>query len=203
MGDLLDPERGEQFEIGARAELLDGSLVTNLAVFDIEKRNIALTDSLNPGFSIDVGSQRSFGVELDVIGEILPGWNVVANYAYIDAEITEGEAGTEGNRPNNIPEHNFNIWTNYTLQSGPLEGLSFGLGGNFLSERFGDAANSFEFDSYFLTNAAISYKRDNWRAALNFRNIFDIDYIEASLDNRGTIYPGAGFTAIGTLSVEF
>ncbi|MGD1937825.1 MAG: TonB-dependent siderophore receptor [Cyanophyceae cyanobacterium] len=203
-GDLLEPEEGEQFEAGVRAELLDGNFVANLAVFDIEKRNIALTDSLNPGFLIGAGSQSSFGVELDLIGEILPGWNVVANYAYIDAEIIEGEEGTEGNRAANIPEHSFNIWTSYALPSGSLEGLSFGLGGNFVGERFGDVDNSFELDSYFLTNAAIAYKRDNWRAAVNFRNLFDVDYIEGGISgNRFTIFPGAGFTVVGSFSITF
>ncbi|MEM1426300.1 MAG: TonB-dependent siderophore receptor [Cyanobacteria bacterium P01_H01_bin.130] len=142
-GELLDPEEGEQFEAGIRAELLDGDFVANLAVFNIEKRNIAFSDPFNPGFVLNSGAQESFGIELDLIGEILPGWNVVANYAYIDAEVTEGEEGTVGNSAANIPEHSFNIWTSYALQSGPLEGLSFGLGGNFASERFGDNDNTF------------------------------------------------------------
>ncbi|MEM9246986.1 MAG: TonB-dependent receptor, partial [Cyanobacteria bacterium P01_F01_bin.153] len=204
VGDLLEPEEGEQFEAGIRAELLDGNLVANLAIFDIEKRNIALSDSLNPGFLEAIGAQSSFGVELDIIGEILPGWNVVANYAYIDAEITEGEEGTEGNSAANIPEHSFSVWTTYALPSGPLEGLSLGLGGNFVSERFGDVNNTFELDSYFLTNAAIAYRRDNWRAAVNFRNLFDVDYIAGTVSgNRFSIFPGAGFSVVGSFSITF
>ncbi|MEM6502280.1 MAG: TonB-dependent siderophore receptor [Cyanobacteria bacterium P01_C01_bin.89] len=203
-GDLLEPEEGEQFEAGIRAELLDGNFVANLAVFDIEKRNIAISDTLNPTFLQAVGSQSSFGVELDIIGEILPGWNVVANYAYIDAEITEGEEGTEGNSAANIPEHSFSVWTTYAIQSGSLEGLSLGLGGNFVGERFGDVNNTFELDSYFLTNAAIAYRRDNWRAAVNFRNLFDVDYIAGTISgNRFAIFPGAGFSVVGSFSITF
>lgn len=202
-GEILPPERGEQFEVGVRGEFLDGRLISSLALFNLTRQNLATTDPNNPNFSIATGEQRSRGLELDIAGEVLPGWKVIANYAYIDAEITEDDDIPVGNRLFNVPEHNFNLWTNYEIQTGTLQGLSFGIGFNFLSERFGDNANSFTLDSYFLTNAAISYKRDNWRAALNFRNLFDVDYIQGSENGRiSEIFPGQGFTVIGTISVE-
>ncbi|MEO0985321.1 MAG: TonB-dependent siderophore receptor [Cyanobacteria bacterium J06639_14] len=204
VGDLLDPEEGEQIEVGVRAEILDGNLVANLAFFDIDRTNVAITDALNPGFLVGEGSENIRGIELDVVGEILPGWNVVANYAYLDSEITESDdAAAIGNRQRNIPEHNFNLWSNYTVQSGSLEGLSIGLGGNFVSERFADEVNTITLDSYFLTNAAIAYERDNWRAALNFRNLFDVEYIEGSVSEGLVLFPGTGFTVIGSFSATF
>ncbi|MEM1256792.1 MAG: TonB-dependent receptor [Cyanobacteria bacterium P01_H01_bin.21] len=203
-GNLLEPERGEQFEIGARAELLEGRLTANLALFELTKENVATTDPDNIFFSVATGEQRSRGIELDIAGEILPGWNIIANYAYIDADITEDEDGNQGNRLRNIPEHNINLWTTYDIQDGPLEGLGFGLGVNYVSERFGDDANSFTADDYFLTNATVSYKRDNWRAAFNIRNLFDIDYIEAAGSTRTSgIDPGEPFTIVGSFSIEF
>ena len=203
-GDTLEPEQGEQFEIGTRAALLDGRLVAGLALFNITKQNVATADPNNPLFSVAVGEQRSRGIELDVIGEILPGWNIVANYAYTDAEITEDNDGLEGNQLFGVPEHNFNLWTNYEIQQGDLAGLGFGIGVNFVGERFGDNANSFKLDEYFLTNAVIAYQRDNWRAGLNFRNLFDVNYIESAENSRtGEINPGEGFTVVGSVSIEF
>ena len=203
-GEPLEPERGEQFELGTRAELLEGRLVANLALFNITKENVATTDPDEPLFSIAVGEQRSRGVELDVIGEILPGWDIAANYAYTDTEITEDNDGLEGNQLFGVPEHNANLWTTYDIQTGPLSGLGLGIGINFVGERFGDNANSFKLDSYFLTNAAISYQRDNWQAGLNFRNLFDVNYIESAENSRtGEINPGEGFTVVGSVSIEF
>ncbi|MGD1908242.1 MAG: TonB-dependent siderophore receptor [Leptolyngbyaceae cyanobacterium] len=203
-GKLLDPEEGEQIELGVRAELLGGSLVANLALFNIDRTNVAISDILNPGALLAAGGQNIQGIELDVIGEILPGWNVVANYAYLDAEITaSANAAAVGNRLRNIPEHNLNLWTNYTLQDGPLEGLSFGLGGSFVGDRFADENNTIVLESYFLTNAAIGYGRDNWQAALNFRNLFDLDYIEGSVSEGAANFPGAGFTVVGSFSITF
>ena len=205
-GELLEPERGRQFEIGARTELLEGRLSANLALFNITKRNVATADPDSPPgqfFAVATGEQRSQGVELDVIGELLPGWNLAANYAYTDADITEDNSGLEGNRVFGVPEHNLNLWTNYEIQRGSLAGLGFGIGVNYLSDRLGDNDNSYRLEDYFLTSAAISYQRDNWRAAINIRNLFDVDYIDSSegfrfIENR----PGEGFTIIGSLSVE-
>ncbi|MCG8362000.1 MAG: TonB-dependent receptor [Pseudanabaenales cyanobacterium] len=203
-GDILEPERGEQFEVGAKAELLEGRFSVSLAYFHLTLQNISTPDPDNVLFSIASGEQRSQGVELDLIGELLPGWNLVANYAFTDADITEDNSGLEGNRVYNVPEHNFNLWTTYDIPNGPLEGLGFGVGFNYVSDRFGDNANSFKIGDYFLTNVALSYRRDNWRANLNIRNLFDIDYIESSENSRTTeINPGEGFTIIGSISVEF
>lgn len=203
-GDVLEPEEGEQFEVGARAELLDGRFVASVAYFDITKQNVATSDPNNFLFFIPSGERSSQGVEVDLIGEILPGWNIVANYAYTDTEITEDNSGLEGNELFGVPEHNFNLWTNYDIQSGPLEGLGFGIGFNAVGERFGDDANSFVLEDYFLTNAAVSYRRDNWEIGLNIRNLFDEDYIESAENSRtGEINPGEGFTLIGSLTINF
>lgn len=206
-GELLAPEHGQQFEVGARAELLGGRLSANLALFHLTKQNVATTDPNSPPgqlFSVATGEQRSQGVEFDVIGEILPGWNIVANYAYTDADITQDNEGLAGNRIFGVPEHNVNLWTIYEIQQGDLAGLGFGIGFNYISDRFGDNANSYLLEEYFLTNAAISYQRDNWRATLNIRNLFDVNYIDSSegvrfIENR----PGEGLTIIGSFSVEF
>ena len=154
------------------------------------------------GFSIQVGEQHSRGIELDLVGEILPGWNIFAGYAYTDATITEDNTFEVGNRLNNVPEHNFNLWTTYTLQRGKLSGLGFGAGIFYVGERAGDLDNSFFVDDYTRVDAAVYYKRENFRAALNFKNLFDVRYFVGSQD-REQVIPGAPFTVLGTVSVEF
>ncbi|NET38752.1 MAG: TonB-dependent siderophore receptor [Cyanothece sp. SIO1E1] len=203
-GNFFEPEEGEGFEVGVKAELLRGRLATTLAYFDITKQNIVTADPNLPFVSVATGEQRSRGVELDVIGEILPGWNIIASYAFIDAEITEDNTFEVGNQLFNIPKHSASLWTTYKIQSGNFQGLGFGLGFNFVGEREGDLDNSFEVDSYFLTNAALSYQRDNWRAALNFRNLFDVDFISSAGGSRfGTNDPGEPFTVVVSFSMKF
>ncbi|WP_036486305.1 TonB-dependent siderophore receptor [Myxosarcina sp. GI1] len=203
-GEALDPEEGEGFEVGVKSEFLEGDLLATLAYFNITKQNVATEDPEDPFSVVATGEQESQGIELDVVGEIMPGWNVIASYAYIDAEVTEDNIFEIGNRLNNAPENSASLWTTYEIQKGNLQGLGLGLGFNFVGERQGDLDNSFELDSYFLTNAAVSYERNNWRAALNFRNIFDVDYIAgaSTVRVRGNDR-GEPFTVLGSISFEF
>ncbi|MGF1480067.1 MAG: TonB-dependent siderophore receptor [Cyanophyceae cyanobacterium] len=203
-GEPLEPEEGEGFEVGVKSELLEDKLFATLAYFNITKQNVASEDPDDPFSFIATGEQESQGIELDIVGEILPGWRIIAAYAYIDAEVTEDNVIEVGNRLNNAPEHSASLWTTYELQQGNLQGLGFGIGFNFVDEQQGDLENTFELDSFFLTNAAIFYERGNWRAAVNFRNIFNVDYIDgaSTVRVRGNDR-GEPFTVLGSISVEF
>ncbi|WP_199464412.1 TonB-dependent siderophore receptor [Acaryochloris thomasi] len=181
-GELFSPSRGTQYEVGVKADWLDKRLSTTLAFFDITQSNVLTTDPNNPAFEIQTGEQHSRGVELSAQGEILPNWNVIASYAYTDAKVTEDNNIPVGNRFANVPEHSASLWTTYTIPSGSLAGLGFGLGLFYVGERQGDLENSFQIPSYFRTDAAIYYKRDRFKIGLNVKNLFDIDYIESSDD---------------------
>ncbi len=203
-GSLLEPERGTQYEVGVKGDWLDGRLSTTLSFYQIKKTNVATVDINNPDFVIASGEQRSQGIELDIAGEILPSWKIIASYAYTDSEVTNDNSIPVGNRLNNIPEHSASLWTTYEIPRGGLRGLGFGIGFSFVGEREGDIENTFELPSYFLTNGTIYYRRDNWKAAFIVKNLFDVGYFESSsgVRERGA-YPGAPLTILGSISVEF
>lgn len=200
-GEPFEPSRGTQYEIGVKADIND-RLSATLALYDLTRTNVTTADPDNPDFEIQTGEQNSQGVELFISGEILPGWNVIAGYAYTDAQITQDETFAIGNRINNVAESSFNLWTSYEIQSGNLQGLGFGLGFFYVGDRQGDLDNSFTLPSYFRTDAAIFYNRGQFRAALNFRNLFDVDYFESAYGDL-SVYPGEPFTVHGTVSWEF
>ncbi|AFY89074.1 TonB-dependent siderophore receptor [Chroococcidiopsis thermalis] len=197
----FEPGRGTQYEIGVKADIND-RLSATLALYDLTRTNVNTTDPDNPNFEIQTGEQNSQGVELFISGEILPGWNIIAGYAYTDARITQDETYEVGNRINNVPESSFNLWTSYEIQSGNLQGLGFGIGFFYVGDRQGDLENTFTLPSYFRTDAAIFYKRGQFRAALNVNNLFDVEYFENS--NSGlSVYPAEPFTVQGKVSWEF
>ena len=202
-GDPLEPEEGEGFEVGVRGEIIENRLSATLAYFNITKQNVATEDPNDPFASVAVGEQRSRGVDFSLTGEILPGWNVVASYAYIDAEVTEDNTDIVGNRLSGVPENSASLWTTYEIQSGNLQGLGFGLGFNFVGERQGDLENSYKVDSYFLTNAAVFYRWDNWRVRLNIDNLFDVNYIETPGDRVRFNEEGDPFTLRASISYTF
>jgi iron complex outermembrane receptor protein len=198
----FDPTRGTQYEVGIKADWLDGKLSTTLAAYRLTKTNVITTDPNNPQFSIQTGEQRSQGIELDIAGEILPGWKVIASYAYTDAKVTEDNSIPVGNRLNNVPENQASLWTTYEIQQGDLKGLGFGVGLFHVGERQGDLANSFQLKDYLRTDAVLYYRKDRFKAALNIRNLFDIDYAKSS---SGPVFINRGepFTITGSVSWEF
>jgi iron complex outermembrane receptor protein len=111
---------------------MDGRWTATLSYFDLTKQNVA-TGHPDPvlaalGFSVQTGEARNKGVELDVTGEVLPGLDVIATYAYTDSEITQMNDGTVGNRFPNVPKHAGSLWTTYRFQEPRLQGWKVGAG---------------------------------------------------------------------------
>ncbi len=203
-GTTLPPERGEGFEVGAKTELLNQKLIATLAYFNITKKNVGVVDPDFSLFSTAIGEQQSQGVELDVVGEILPGWKVIGSYAYTDAKVTDDtDPDIIGNRFVGVPKHSASLWTTYEIQTGTLKGLGFGAGLKYVGNRIGDTANTYNIGSYLIGNAAIFYGFDRYRVALNFKNISNAYYIESSGGTEAGIEPGAPLTIIGSFSVTF
>ncbi|MBW4549535.1 MAG: TonB-dependent siderophore receptor [Aphanocapsa sp. GSE-SYN-MK-11-07L] len=203
-GSLLEPERGSGFEVGIKTELLNQKLLATLTYFDIRKQNVAVTDPDFPLFSIAVGEQNSKGVEFDISGEILPGWKLIGSYAYIDAKVTNDIDPTIiGNPLFGIPKNSASLWTTYEIQTGVLKGVGFGIGFNYVGDRTGNLANSFQVGSYLTGNAALFYRRDRYRFGINLKNISNAYFIESVRNSDAGIYPGDPLTVIGSFSVTF
>ncbi|MBF2026674.1 MAG: TonB-dependent siderophore receptor [Oscillatoriales cyanobacterium C42_A2020_001] len=204
-GNVLEPERGEGYEVGVKTEWLNGRLSATIAYFDITKQNVAVGDPNFPLFSVASGEQRSRGVEIDIAGELAPGWNIIASYANVNAEVTKDtDPSLVGNRLFGTPTHSGSLWTTYEIQQGNLRGLGFGAGFSAVGERAGNLANTYEAEGYFVANAAVFYRRNNWRFAINFRNIADAKYIGSTTNSRSSgNFFGEPFTVVGSVSYQF
>ncbi|MDF5709475.1 MAG: TonB-dependent siderophore receptor [Nostoc sp. S4] len=198
----IEPSRGTQYEVGVKAELFGGRLISSLAAYDIAKTNIPTTDPDNNQYSIALGEVKSRGIEFDIAGEISPGWKVIAS-AYLNDTYTSKDSNQTivGGALPAIPSQGASLWTTYEIHKGSLKGLEFGAGIFYVGDRVNDYFDPIiTLPSYVRTDALISYKRDNWQAALNFKNIFNIKYYET---NWPLIFPQAPFTVQGTISVTF
>jgi iron complex outermembrane receptor protein len=201
-GGVFEPTKGTQYELGVKADLLDRMLSATLAAYHIIKTNVITPDPNNPTFSIQTGEVRSQGIELDAAGQLLPGWKIILSYAYTDAEVTKDNVTPVGNRLDNVPFNQASLWTTYEIQKGNLRGFGFGLGLFYVGERQVDLANSAELQSYLRTDAALYYRRDGFNAAINIRNLFDIDYGSYAFGG-SFIQRGAPFTITGSIGWTF
>jgi iron complex outermembrane recepter protein len=199
-GELFQPERGTQYEVGVKTDWLDDKLSTTLAFYKLTRSNVQTDDLDNPGFQIQTGEQESKGIELDVAGEILPGWKLLAGYAYTDAKVTKDNLFEVGNRISSVPKNAFSLWTTYEIQKGSFKGLGLGFGLTYVGERKGDLDNTFTVPDYLRTDAALYYRRNKFRAALNINNLFDREYFRYA---DTFVELGSPLEAQFTLGLEF
>ena len=193
-GKPLPPQSAQQWEVGAKTELFDGRLRATLAFYDLTKQNVATTDT-NPthfcasggsGFGscqIAVGEVRSRGPELDIQGEILPGWNVIATYANQDVRVTRsnesvgsGNTFLVGNRLQFVPRNIGSVWSTYEVQQGDLKGFKIG-GGVTLQDSVVNSDNKFKSPGYALVGLLAGYSfevgKSKITAQLNVENLLD------------------------------
>ncbi|MEH2455993.1 TonB-dependent siderophore receptor [Nostoc sp.] len=199
-GESLPPTKGTQYEVGIKADL-SRQISLTLAAYEITKTNVPTVDPNNLDFSVAIGEVKSRGIELDLAGEITPGWKVIASGFLNDAFVSEdNDPSVKGSRLVNAPYHGASLWTTYQFQRGGLQGLGFGAGLFFVGDRITNQDDPFTIPSYVRTDATIFYKRDGWGAALNFKNLFDVKYYET---NGYYVFPQAPFTVQGTISFSF
>lgn len=199
-GEAFEAERGEQFEIGVKQEFFDNRLAATLALYEITKSNVLTPDPVDPNFSVQTGEQTSRGIELDIAGQILPGWDVIASYAHTDAFVSEDNDIPEGEPLSGVPRNSASLWTTYQIQRGDLQGLGFGLGLVFIGDRPVRLPNAIEIPSFVRADASVFYEQNNWRAALNFKNLSNVNYFETQ---DFFIFPQAPFTVLGSFSITF
>jgi iron complex outermembrane receptor protein len=208
----LEPETAQQWETGIKTAFFDGRLTTTLAWYQLTKQNIAISSS-DPiaaarGESEQVGEVQNSGVELDIAGEILPGWNIIGSYSYIDSEITRQNDGTQGNRFHNVPRHGGSLWNTYQFQTGVLQGLKMGAGIVARGQREGNNENDFQMPGYALVNLMTGYEfkvgKSKVTAQLNVDNLLDKEYFPSSVGfGRSRVDVGAPRTFLGSIRVEY
>lgn len=204
-GAALPPESAEQYETGVKTSWLNDKLAATASVYQLTKQHIPTTDPTDPIYTFALGEARSRGLELDVAGEIAPGWKVIGSYSYIDVITTKDNSGDGllGKRYPGVPFNSESLWTTYTVQAGELKGLTLGAG---VIARGGEVDFSNEqIPGYAIANLMASYAwhigKSTLTAQLNVDNLFDRYYFSSL--NTGSAFPGEPRTFMGSLKVEF
>jgi len=175
-GEFLEPELATQWEGGVRYQLSDQWRAT-LAIFDITKENVVTEDPDNPLRSLQVGEQKSHGVEVEFTGELFPGLKLLASGIYNDAEVTVDNTGLQGKRLANVPERGASVAAQYHFAEGSkLQGWSFGPALFYRGDRFADIANDTPLEYYVRLDFGIQYRRGRFISSANVKNLFDEEY---------------------------
>ncbi len=208
-GSLFDPQRGKQYEVGAKAQLLGGRLTSSAVLFDLEKSNILTADlsTPDPSDQTPLGKVRSKGLEVDVSGQVSKHVSLIGSYTYDDASITKDNNGNEGNRHPNVPLHSGSLWAKFDSAPGGAEGWEAGGGVYLRGKREGNNANTWQLPGYGRVDAMIGYRTrvagKKLSTQLNVQNLFDKVYVDRGGFGGTVAKYGSPRTFLGSIKVDF
>jgi TonB-dependent siderophore receptor len=173
----LKPQYGNQWETGIKLDILKNRLNATVSYYDITVTNSTRTELVEgKTFMFQDGSQKSRGAELELIASPVTGLNIVAGYAYNENEYSKASPALEGKSLAASPKQVANIWASYRITQGQIKGLGFGVGGNYVSDSWFEATNTFAIPSYTLVNATIFYSQPRYTFALKGNNLLNEEY---------------------------
>lgn len=179
VGGPFDPLHSRQLEAGIKADWLDGRLTTTTSVYQIRRVNelIQANDPANPQRLTQAGETRSEGVEVDVAGSVTPGWNVVANYAYNFARVSESDdASVIGVDLPNAPRHLARLWSRLNLGEVQNVGIATAAGVSHSGSRLG-AFDGTRYPGYTTLDGALYLRLPGFSVAVNGYNLLGRSYI--------------------------
>ncbi|MGV1046322.1 TonB-dependent siderophore receptor [Limnohabitans sp.] len=197
-------EEAEQKELGLRIKGWNG-LSATVALFDIQRKNAALADPVNPGFSVQTGVQQAKGLDLDLRWQVSPSLAWIAAYTNQTAEITQDtNAAWVGKRLFNVPEQTLRVAARYDVRQGDLTGLGLGLGASHRSSLAGDTTNTFFTPAVTLVDAQASYKRGDMKYSASVSNLLNKQYYAPmAYFGGGQVAPGLPRTLVLGVTTQF
>lgn len=159
----VDPEHGEQIELGAKADLFGGRASFAASVFRLERTDSLayLSSNTEPPFNDiygNVGKQNHQGVEIELLGEVVPGLNVLASYQYLDIEVLDSpNPAAIGNRPPNAPRNSASAFLTYAFPQAALNKLTIGGGVVYRSKREADDSGTLSLPAFTRLDLRASY----------------------------------------------
>ncbi|MFC3598732.1 TonB-dependent receptor domain-containing protein [Sphingobium scionense] len=127
------------------------------------------------------GKVRSQGVEIDINGSPLKGWDVSLGYTYNQQKyLSDSDPANVGQRflPAQSPEHMFKLWTQYDFGKSGTEGWVSGLTvGGGLQAQSNIYTDFVRQGAYAITSVKLGYAfSEKWDASLVVSNLFDRTY---------------------------
>lgn len=145
-GNALAPQFARQKEVGLKQQSADAKWTGSVAIYDLRKTNVQVLDPDHTGCRDTVtgfagepgvspcyraaGLTRARGIEFDLVGELLPGWNVIANYSYNQTRVLKDDLAPAdswvGKSPGYYPQNMAKLATTYRFAEGFMNGWKLG-----------------------------------------------------------------------------
>lgn len=196
----LDPEQFINTEIGLKWQLNQG-IFTTLALYNLDRQNVAVSDPNFPGQSLLIDAQNSKGLEWEIGGNITQQLQVTAGYAYQDAEITQTISSTaiKGAAIPLVPKNSGFVWGRWDMNT--MWGL--GLGITSQSAVYTSTSNKVKLPGFTRIDAALYFTQNQYiEWQLNIENMTD-KYYYSSAHNDNNISIGTPRAYILSANINF
>ena len=195
---VLEPERFENFEFGAKWDVI-ANLNLTAAVYQLDRTNSRAPGAVAGTIEL-TGKQRSKGLELAANGQISPQWQVSAGFAWQEAEIRQTTtAAPAGRKVPLVPRTQASLWSRYDVSD------RFGLGVGIVHQAssFTSISNAVVLPAYTrIDTAAFVRVAKALDLQVNVENLFNTGYFPTA-HNDNNISTGGPRVARLTLRTRF
>ena len=196
----LKPETFRNRELGAKWNIRP-DLAAGVAVYRLDRGNVAVPDPANPARSILVDGQVAKGVELEIAGRVTDAWQLMGGYAWQTGEITATQSASAraGNRLAQLPRHSASLWNRYDINAR----FGVGLGIVYRGAIYANIDNAVTLPGFIRFDGAVYWTlNSSLQLQLNIENLADTRYF-ASAHNNNNITPGAPRSAWASVNYRF
>jgi iron complex outermembrane receptor protein len=197
-GSELEPRTARNYEVGHRWQGLDGRVDTSFAFYYIIRNNLSVRDTGTT--FIQVGEQRSKGVDLDVNADL--GWrtHLIFNYGFTRPRFEDADdVGLTGLMPRYVPEHTANAWLRKDFESG----FNASIGARYVGSQFANDSNTTRLGGYTLLSGAVGYRTERWEWSMNADNLLDREgyFLPGHFSN--LVFPGQPISLSSSIRVRY
>ena len=184
-GKQVKPITGNNLEFGFKKDWANGKWGSTFSIYRILKNNQTSSDPANKpseAYIVQFGQTKTQGIELDVHGEVLPGFSVMANYALTDSKINKADSSSSaqasiGNKVPGYAKHVVNAWGSYVFREGFLNGFGVNLGYNFQGNRtswaWTGASGKLALPDYIKFDGGLFWTNNKLRITATMMNIMN------------------------------
>jgi len=175
----VEPERGEQYELGVKYRPEGSRALFTAAVYDLTKNNITRTNPAT-GLQDTIGEVRVRGIDLEAKVEMMRNVSLTAAWSWLDSEIVEnGTGGNIGNEVSFVPDQVGSLWVSWLVPGAGTRGdMTFGLGARYTGGYWFDDANTQRTGDAVVLDAAWSWDvREDLQLNVNIQNLLDEKHV--------------------------
>lgn len=206
-GSALAPTEAEALEAGLKWQSQKYHVSIDASAYMIRQANVTTDAPGNPGFEIQTGEQESLGFDFEMRTELSTWLSLSARYNFVDAQILNDGAISNGTTPLNVAKHHFGALGIARASLLKADDLTLALSLNYYSDRQGSLEPDelqFKLPGYFKGDFFLSWALSE-KLSIEFgvENFLNKEYTQASQSDSLHLIPGKPIAARAQIILSF